>query len=84
MCNNKNVLIMKKLGKITINPEQVIKDEELVNLKGGYDGWCTCYIEWGDWTQKIENGCGIQDCNECERIMRETWPYSQAVSVACE
>lgn len=28
---------MKKLGKITINPEKVIKNDELVNLKGGYD-----------------------------------------------
>ncbi len=28
---------MKKLGKLSINPEKVIKSEELVNLKGGYD-----------------------------------------------
>ena len=28
---------MKKIGKLTINPEKVIKNEELVNLKGGYD-----------------------------------------------
>jgi hypothetical protein len=27
---------MKKIGKLTINPEKVIKNEELVNLKGGY------------------------------------------------
>jgi len=26
----------------------------------------------------------MQDCHECERIMGETWPYSQAFSVACE
>lgn len=26
---------MKKLGKLTINPEKVIKNEELVNLRGG-------------------------------------------------
>jgi natural product precursor len=32
--------MMKKLGKITINPEKVIKNEELINLKGGYDGYC--------------------------------------------
>ena len=29
---------MKKLGKLTINPEKVIKNEELVNLRGGYGG----------------------------------------------
>jgi hypothetical protein len=28
---------MKKLGKLSINPEKVIKNEELVNLKGGYE-----------------------------------------------
>jgi len=27
---------MKKLGKLSINPEKVIKNEELVNLRGGY------------------------------------------------
>lgn len=30
---------MKKLGKLTINPEKIIKNEELVNLRGGYDGY---------------------------------------------
>lgn len=29
---------MKKLGKLSINPEKVIKNEELVNLRGGYGG----------------------------------------------
>ena len=34
---------MKKIGKITINPEKVIKNEELVNLRGGYESDpCTC------------------------------------------
>jgi len=34
---------MKKLGKISINPEKVIKNEELVNLRGGYgEGNSTC------------------------------------------
>ncbi len=26
---------MKKLGKLTINPDKIIKNEELVNLRGG-------------------------------------------------
>ena len=38
---------MKKLGKLTINPEKVIKNEELVNLRGGtYADLCSsgnCY-----------------------------------------
>lgn len=33
---------MKKLGKLSINPEKVIKNEELVNLKGGYGCICIC------------------------------------------
>jgi len=31
---------MKKIGKLTINPEKVIKNEELVNLRGGSYGVC--------------------------------------------
>ena len=27
---------MKKIGKLSINPEKVMKNEELVMLKGGY------------------------------------------------
>ncbi len=74
---------MKKIGKLSINPEKVIKNEELVNLKGGYGGgYCRCIIEWGDWTQEIKNGCAMQDCDECESILWET--YSGAVSIACE
>ena len=37
---------MKKLGKLSINPEKIINNEELVNLKGGYGGYggqiCVC------------------------------------------
>lgn len=35
---------MKKLGKLSINPEKVIKNEDLVNLKGGYmDDFKCCW-----------------------------------------
>ena len=34
---------MKKLGKITISTDKVMKNEELINLQGGYDtGCCIC------------------------------------------
>jgi hypothetical protein len=37
---------MKKIGKISINPEKVIKNEELVKLTGGYEcEYCYCYDE---------------------------------------
>jgi len=34
---NLNFNKMKKLGKLSISPEKVIKNEELINLRGGYD-----------------------------------------------
>ena len=40
---------MKKLGKLTINPEKVIKNDELVNLKGGsYDMACYFYSDYNN------------------------------------
>jgi len=40
---------MKKLGKLSINPERVIKNEELVNLRGGYEsGTCAAICEMPD------------------------------------
>lgn len=33
---------MKKIGKLSINPEKVIKNDELVNLRGGYGGDTSC------------------------------------------
>lgn len=39
---------MKKLGKFSINPEKVIKNDELVNLKGGYEGLASVYCFAGD------------------------------------
>lgn len=38
---------MKKLGKLSINPEKLIGNEELVSLRGGYDDYgstacCLC------------------------------------------
>ena len=33
---------MKKIGKLSINPEKVMKNDELVNLRGGYEGCDVC------------------------------------------
>jgi hypothetical protein len=52
---------MKKIGKLSINLEKVIKNEELVNLRGGYYGSgdcpsgqtkyiCQCSPGVGTWT----------------------------------
>jgi len=31
---------MKKLGKLNINPEKLMKNEELISLRGGTNCWC--------------------------------------------
>lgn len=33
---------MKKITRLQINPEQIIKNDELLTLKGGYDGNTRC------------------------------------------
>jgi hypothetical protein len=49
---------MKRLGKLEINSEKIIRNEELVMLRGGYDlqckpgtshYWCVCDIQPGVW-----------------------------------
>jgi hypothetical protein len=49
MYMNVNILIctiMKRLNKLQINPERLMKNEDLVTLRGGYDeAWVFCYIE---------------------------------------
>lgn len=42
---------MKTLGKLKINPERIMKNEELKALRGGYDTTIKCYKE--GWI----NGC---------------------------
>jgi natural product precursor len=52
---------MKKLGKITINPEKVINNEELVNLRGGGYGLCTTICSSGLIIQKPYK-CAWEEC----------------------
>jgi hypothetical protein len=60
---------LKKLSKLTINPSKVMKNEELVNLKGGNGGgyWAAC---------KDDNG------NNCEIEVSDCEP--QTVRTACD
>lgn len=59
---------MKKIGKISINTEKVIKNEELVNLKGGsYTGCCNCMH--GTTVARVIVGSTSGSCNDdCEAI----------------
>jgi len=39
---------MKKIGKLQVNPEKVMKNEELLKLRGGYGEPCTCLCASAD------------------------------------
>jgi natural product precursor len=51
---------MKKLGKLNINPEKIMNNEELIALRGGYDCW-SCYYYWNGQFQFNGYCC----CGEC-------------------
>jgi hypothetical protein len=36
---------MKKLGKLNINPTKLLKNQELIKLRGGWTGDCAVYID---------------------------------------
>jgi hypothetical protein len=57
---------MKKLSKLTINPSKVMKNEELVNLKGGYGyGTPCCNCGKGRWMV----GSTPEDCeSDCYAV----------------
>ena len=68
---------MKKLGKLSINPEKVMKNEELVNLKGGYWGYggvgdcCHCWTTNGSIVGIIilPSSCSYSGCTtECKTV----------------
>ena len=69
---------MKKLGKLSINPEKVMKNKELISLRGGYGAMnkCYCYCDDPETPQREEILCGpvivggspswsgcVQDCD---------------------
>lgn len=54
---------MKKINKLEISPEKIMKNEELINLQGGYEGECPgeCAYYLGGWTY----------CNVCYAFIQE-------------
>jgi natural product precursor len=46
---------MKTLGKLSLNPENIIKNDELVNLRGGYEGPPCCYCAGHGFMLLIDN-----------------------------
>ena len=53
---------MKKLGKISIDPEKVIKNDELVNLRGGYSGDGCCYCAGHGFILTVTEGECYYEC----------------------
>lgn len=55
---------MKTFNNMQINPERLIKDEELVSLRGGdfTPGYCTCRNEAGG----INCAGWVNSCSECD------------------
>jgi natural product precursor len=56
---------MKKLGKLNINSEKLMKNEELTTMRGGYGGYggcgCVCY----DWNYQLIGAVSGQDALSC-------------------
>ena len=70
---------MKNLDKILINPEKLIKDKELINLRGGSEEcpiqscppgqsifWCECTSGPGLW-------CGCYESQEAAEDSLDVW-----------
>ena len=61
---------MKKIGKLAINAEKVIKNEELVNVKGGYLGDCGgsgfyCHVRYESGITQ-SGWCCLPSAYQCE------------------
>lgn len=66
---------MKKLNKLQINSEKLMKDEELITLKGGYG---TCYGCYGGTGTLLGSfyGCGFTG-DEALYICRTMWANTE-------
>jgi len=80
---------MKKLTKLNINPKKVMKNEELVTLRGGYgEGGYMCECGDGVWA----HDCAISlygmfcfrgwACGSTEHI-KEVYPPEQGFTIDC-
>jgi hypothetical protein len=74
---------MKKLNKLQINSEKIIKNEELLILRGGYSTWC-CTVSCVSGNFNFSSNCGGWDpwCaeSECEAFYE---PVSPGCTCSC-
>ena len=54
---------MKRLNKIQINSERLMKNEDLVTLRGGYGTGCCICKNWQGETIGVIAGTTIEMCN---------------------
>ena len=54
---------MKKLSKLNINPEKIMKSHELITLRGGYGGGVECGLVC-DATKTCSQTSGCPNCME--------------------
>lgn len=59
---------MKKLNKLQINPEKVMKNKELISLRGGYGSYA-CFREgWGSGCMGFIMYINTAGCDMAEEI----------------
>ena len=68
---------MKKLGKLSISPEKIMKNEELINLQGGYGGglppcdtqlWLCYCADNGEMMYVCNPTMPSGDCSGCTKV----------------
>ncbi len=62
---------MKKLGKLSISPDKIMKNEELINLQGGYQGYCC-------WCTNGPTSFGFMlaaDSSNCSSLCNEAYDH---------
>ena len=80
---------MKKLGKLTISPEKMMKNEELINLQGGYGGPChvSCNYDGSSLCTTSASDCGTAATDACLAKTDEgncgDWHKGENYSVGC-
>lgn len=58
---------MKKLNKLEINPKKLMKNEELLTMRGGYDCCCQCY----NWNFELIGVIGNANALNCNPLCLE-------------
>jgi hypothetical protein len=65
---------MKKLGKLNINFEKLIKDEDLQKLRGGWLGDCAIY-ENGSYLEMRDWLCYVEYAWQCDHECAQHFSY---------